>query len=307
MDVGGTHIDCVAVSSDGARSEFHHKRPTDMPPEENAPEVAAHFIKDLGIGPKELATVAAGWKHGRNHDRTMHMLNAFGRKHLKAEVFWDAETAFYGALPERVGIVAISGTGSVVYSQTSRDKTMYNGGWSPLLGDPGSAFALGQQAIMAALRSREGTGPKTALESSVPDGMHMKLDDVMVLADAQIYEAVPRIASLAPMVFQLAQTGDVESVRIRDEASQVIAEHLAALARVWPDTDRLVISYAGRLMYAQPQFRQAIQHHLQADHITFEWREPQFRPPFGAILRVYPEMLGALAKTDQSLDWHHPS
>ncbi len=305
LDVGGTHIDLVALSPDGMRSEAHHMRPTDQLPEHIAPQFVDQFIKDLKIERKSLQVIGVGWKHGRNKERSIAMVQSFAKHKMRADVLWDAESAFEGALPGQAGIVVACGTGAVVYGKTPRGKAIFSGGWSPLLGDPGSAFAIGRKAFVAALRSSDGSGAATKLLGRIPQVLHMPLEKMVVLADAHMDRAVPLLASLCPAVFELADSGDAEALRIRDQAAAAIAERIASLLRLWPSGDQAVLSYAGRLMHAQSSYRDLILSHLHHSGISIGWREPQFRPPYGAVLAVHPKLLKVLTKADQTLDWHH--
>ncbi len=306
MDVGGTSIDCIALNTvEHTRSEAHQTRPLTQLPEEAAPHALIEFLQSASIKRSELQPIAIGWKHGRNKKRVILMMEEFAKQKFTAHVHWDAETAFIGALPAGVGVVVQSGTGSVVYGRSSRGKEMSSGGWSALLGEPGSAFHVGQHAIIAALRAKDGSGPKTSLLEEIPKALHMTLDDLVVLADSDMPAAVPRIASVSQAVFACAEKGDVESVHIRDEAALALSERLKSLIKLWPDKEVVPVSYAGRLMQGQPNFRQSIRAHLKDIGSSIEWREPAFRPPLGALLRVYPKLLEHIEKAEQSLDWHH--
>ena len=307
MEVGGTHIDCVALSTNGARSEMHAVQNATVTPEESVVDVVKEFMKDLSITGKDLKLVVVGWKHGRHKERSIAMMQQFAKSRLAAKVLWDAETAFAGALPEQVGILVQSGTGSVVYGRTAKGRVMSSGGWSPLLGDPGSAFAIGQQALISALRAMDGSGEKTLLSEAIPHETKSTLEQLVVLADAHMSGAVPKIAALCKVVFQLAEGGDTECIRIRDEAAKQLSERLASLLKLWPDKGPVLVSFSGRLMYAQSQFRQAMHSHLREYTSTIEWREPHFRPPYGALLAGAPKLLSVLEQADQSLDWHHSS
>lgn len=303
LDVGGTHVDLVAINTEGTRSESHHVLPLHKLPEEVAPIFVTELMHDVKIDRNSIGTVAIGWKHGRNRARTLAMIRSFAHQKLKAAVYWDAETAFVGALPDLSGVVVACGTGAVVYGRLHK-KVLYSGGWSPLLGDPGSAFSIGRKALVAALRAADESGPKTKLELMVPRVLHMTLDEMVIVSDGEMEQAVPLLASLCPAVFELADAGDLEAVRIREQAAEAISERIASVLALWPDSESVPLSYAGRLMYARPEYRQMIQNNLRHMGMPVTWHEPQFRAPYGAVLSVYPSLYQKLTTVESAFDWH---
>ena len=115
-----------------------------------------------------------------------------------------------GAAP---GVAVISGTGSNVFG-VGRDGSAWRaGGWGHLLGDEGSGYWLGVQAIKAALRDREGSGPETALGDAVP-----------------AFFGVASIEELASLVYSKPLTkgeiaaGAVEAARAAEAGDAVAAE-----------------------------------------------------------------------------------
>ena len=305
MDVGGTNIDCVAVDEDGANAEVHQVRPFGVLPEIAARDALINFIKSSRLKKSDLAIVSIGWKQGRNKEKSQEMMNILAKEGIRSEIHWDAETAFVGAIPDKVGIVALSGTGSVIYGRTSKGKVLSCAGWSAILGDPGSAFAIGKEAITTVLCNKDGNCDVNKLTKAIPGAINMNLDELIFLADADLNVVVPKIASVAQVVFKLANLGDLECTRICDDAAKDFATHLMSLISRWKDNEPFIISYAGRLMLAQPNYRQSIKRYMAENKIDIEWREPVFRPPYGAILLQYPKMLKTLSQASISYNWHH--
>jgi N-acetylglucosamine kinase-like BadF-type ATPase len=124
------------------------------------------------------------------------------------------------------GIVVISGGGAVAYGRTALGDSLRVGGWGHLLGDEGSGYWIGLEAIKAALRSWAGIIPKTALETRVMETLGAK-DDRQLLG--RVYSgsfSEAEIAGLVILVASLARDDDEPSDRILDEA----AYHLASMA-----------------------------------------------------------------------------
>ena len=124
------------------------------------------------------------------------------------------------------GVMVIGGGGSVAYGRTGSGEAVRIGGWGHLLGDEGSGFWIGLQAIKAALKSRAGVSQKTALGERVMQRFGTD-DDRQVIREvysASFSEA--EVAGLVPLVASLAQEGDETATSILDEA----ADHLAGIA-----------------------------------------------------------------------------
>jgi len=124
------------------------------------------------------------------------------------------------------GIVVISGGGAVAYGRTASGDSLRVGGWGHLLGDEGSGYWIGLEAIKAALRSWAGIIPKTALETRVMGTLGVE-NDRQVLG--RVYSgsfSEAEIAGLVLLVASLARDDDELSDWILDEA----AYHLASMA-----------------------------------------------------------------------------
>ena len=126
------------------------------------------------------------------------------------------------------GVMVISGGGSVAYGRSASGGPCRVGGWGHLLGDEGSGFWIGLQAIKAALKSRAGVIPKTALEKRIMQSFDAT-DDRRIIRE--VYSAAfseSQVAGLVPLVVSVAQGGDGAATRILDEA----AGHLADIVLV---------------------------------------------------------------------------
>ena len=106
------------------------------------------------------------------------------------------------------GIVLHAGTGAFAYGVDSKGRCMRTGGWGYLLGDEGSGFGLGLQAIRAALGAWEKTGPQTALKDELLP--FFRIDDPQTLKTVVYSEGFQRsrIADFARILLEHAHRGD---------------------------------------------------------------------------------------------------
>ena len=79
----------------------------------------------------------------------------------------DTDAALAGAFAGRPGVVVIAGTGSGAAGRDAAGRTVRVGGHGFLLGDEGGGYWIGREAVRAALRAADGTGPPTALTELV--------------------------------------------------------------------------------------------------------------------------------------------
>jgi N-acetylglucosamine kinase-like BadF-type ATPase len=79
----------------------------------------------------------------------------------------DTLIALASGTDEADAVVLIAGTGSHCYGRLSNGQVAKTGGLDFLLTDDGSGYDIGRKILRAAVRSYDGRGPKTPLESSV--------------------------------------------------------------------------------------------------------------------------------------------
>ena len=97
----------------------------------------------------------------------------------------DEEIALSGAFKGGPGILVIAGTGSNVMGRAA-DGTMYSaGGWGPALGDEGSGFWIGQEALRAGFWAKD-RGVSTTLLTAIGGFWNAKaLGEIVELSNAR--------------------------------------------------------------------------------------------------------------------------
>jgi hypothetical protein len=131
----------------------------------------------------------------------------------------------------RPGIGAISGTGSNVFGMGPDGRTWRSGGWGHLLGDEGSGYWLGLQAIRAALRDRDASGPSTALSEAAVEFFRMA--SIEALASYLYSRPLNKseIAAFAPVTAVVAARGDSVARRIYERGASELGAQIVAVAR----------------------------------------------------------------------------
>ena len=148
----------------------------------------------------------------------------------------DPVAAFAAGTSARSGAVLIAGAGSIAAWIDEEAVTHRVAGHGWLVGDDGSGFWLGRQAVRAVLDELDGRGEPTLLRMAVL-GTLANSDDVPAAASEQmavlrsaIYDQPPiALSRLAPLVPAAAEVGDRVSQRIVDRAVTLLVDTIDAL------------------------------------------------------------------------------
>jgi glucosamine kinase len=162
----------------------------------------------------------------------------------------DVVAAHAGAFAGRPGIVVSAGTGMIILGADEYGDKFYADGWGPILGDEGGGYWIGVEALRSVCRSLDNrTGP-TRLTSPIFDQLGVRDGDEMVrfiYSDACTRD---KIASLARVVFELADEGSPDASDIRLHAAQIISRGFKAVARtmVQKRRDRAMNALEGEVL-----------------------------------------------------------
>ena len=132
----------------------------------------------------------------------------------------DSTTSFLGALGDGRGAVVASGTG-VVTLAVGRDAIARVDGWGHIMGDAGSGYWIGREALDAVMRAYDRRGPQTAL-TDVVRGRWPDLAQAYIALQAAA-DRVSVVASFAEPVARLAADGDEVALRITHGAARELA------------------------------------------------------------------------------------
>ncbi len=130
----------------------------------------------------------------------------------------DALIALEAGAPATPGSVLIAGTGSIAYGRDASGRAARAGGWGYVLGDEGSGYWLGRQALRAVVKSADGRGPQTMLAARVLSHYGFSKPTELVRQMSGHGAKPAEIARLAPIVGAAADAGDQ------------VAQHLVAVA-----------------------------------------------------------------------------
>jgi N-acetylglucosamine kinase-like BadF-type ATPase len=196
-------------------------------------DAIASAFADAGLQPAPVEVACLGLAgFDRPEDRAL--LN-----HWADSVRWarhlipanDAELVLAAGTEDGWGIALIAGTGSIAFGKTPDGRTARAGGWGPLFGDEGSAYAVAIEGLRAVARRADGrlSAPSDPdpFSQRVCEAVGVRSDLVSTLYTPEWDRS--RLASLAPVVLAAAEDDPDLADEMTDRAAQDLAQMIDAV------------------------------------------------------------------------------
>jgi N-acetylglucosamine kinase-like BadF-type ATPase len=235
IDVGGTKTVCLLADENGRiLGEGHGPGGNLLAAGEEELERVLRDAVDAAIDGRGIAidAICLGVAGVDREDeiRTVHDVVARVGYRSRVVVVNDALIALVAGAGAAPGIVVIAGTGSIVYGRNARNLAARAGGWGHIIGDEGSGYWIGREALAAVVRASDGRGPDTQLTEAVM--RHFELADVTELVRVVYDRELPRVsvAALGPVIQRARDSGDPVAIRILDRAAAELAVAADAVA-----------------------------------------------------------------------------
>ncbi len=142
----------------------------------------------------------------------------------------DAAAAHAGALAGQAGVILIAGTGAVALGVNRANERFYADGWGPLLGDEGSGYWIGLEALRETCRGADGRAPKSGLGSAVLTALGLPSSEALIQWVSGPEVPRDQVARLAQLVFDRALAGEAAALEIRERAALHLAQTASAVA-----------------------------------------------------------------------------
>ena len=178
----------------------------------------------------------------------------------KISVMSDVDLAFELHFPNSDGMLAILGTGSIFMAKVGRKKIRL-GGYGRAIGDAGSGYAIGQEAVRAYLQLLDGLERDTIFETAMK-----KFFRTRESAIRKIYQEQFEFQHLAPVVFQCAAQGSTIAANIIDYQTSLVVRYIQALRqRVEQELPLCII---GGLVERETCYSMILKEKLKQHHIS---------------------------------------
>ncbi|MGD1698764.1 N-acetylglucosamine kinase [Dapis sp. BLCC M229] len=195
----------------------------------------------------------------------------------------DSNIALVGGIGYSIGIVAMAGTGSLVFGQNSQGLTKRVGGWGYLLGDEGSGYNIAIRGLQAALKAYDGRESPTTLITDFQ--RHLGLTNIEGIIEV-VYRrgwGATEIAALAPIVSAAADKGD----KVAKKIIQGAVEELSIATKVVISTlfkphETFEVVTIGSVWNSMIDFRGRFEDSILAIAPTAQLIWPRHQPVYGA-------------------------
>lgn len=201
------------------------------------------------------------------------------------QLYHDSVTALAGASVAQPGVVVIAGTGVVAYGRLDTGEEARSSGWGYLIGDEGSGYWIGIEAIRAACKADDGRGDPTTLLQKIPE--YLQVHDLRELHRKLYAQEVSRdaIAALAAVTTDAARDGDAVAIRLLQRAGQEVAQAaLAVITRLGQLERGQQIYYTGGVFRAGTLILDAFEAAVTTHSPNSSVHAAIFSPAVGALL-----------------------
>lgn len=291
VDGGGTKTRALLADERGERiAEAVGAASTVRPGKsEHSAGVIAGVVRDVlemaQLADARVRVLCAGVAGvGRETEREA-LLEALVAQQLADEVnvVPDYAIAFEDAFSDGPGVLLIAGTGSMAFGRGPAGATARCGGWGPVFGDEGSGGWIGRRALSVVAAAADGREPETALTGAVLTAA--EVTEVSELIRWAAGANAGQLATLAPVVLSVADSGDLRANSIVSMAVEELALHVRALARRLFADERAAVPVAltGGLLGKGSSFRKRLEHRLKAAVPGAQVRAEELDPARGAV------------------------
>ncbi len=288
LDGGGTATRMAVADTDGR--ELIRRRGAAGLVDPQSPQATAttliSLVRDCAAAagvPLPVSALCAGLAGAGAREPRERLRDAFASAGLADRVLVvpDGEVALEGALGGTSGVLLVAGTGSAAWGRGEDGRTARCGGWGMVAGDEGSGYAIGRDALRAALQSADGRRPSGVL---LPELLTtLGREEPGDLAAWAGTATKGDVAALSPLVIRLAEGGDPASDEIVTRAAGELACHVEALvARLGPWSPPVCVVFHGGAVGEEGLARR-VEARLRSGPVEIDRREAAADAVTGAV------------------------
>ncbi|MCL2560512.1 MAG: hypothetical protein FWE07_08500 [Turicibacter sp.] len=218
----------------------------------------------------------AGIDSGVYRDELAEKLQEFG---IPFCMLNDAQLAHAAQLKGKDGILTIAGTGSVSYGLKDGRFEMV-GGWGHLLGDEGSGYWIAIESFKRMIGDHDAGKPVSTLSARL-----LKELGLVLPPDIKRFvytEAKDRIASVVPVIAQLASDGDRVAAEVLTAAGNRLADMTLSLHVRLGFEGEVLLAMRGGVLTQIGEVREAFLKRVDASGLQVKFLDDEVSATLGA-------------------------
>ena len=299
FDCGATKSECAVADLSGKISFRENGGPANFlvvgveKASANIASLIKRCVSEFDSAHSEIEALVIG-AAGAGRKEDANKLRRSLTKKLKQEkisvksilIIGDHEIALKAAFPDSPGCILIAGTGSIIYGKDSKNKIHRVGGFGRMIGDEGSGHSIGRKGLQAVSKHFDGRNKKTKILELLDKKHRINSSDELI---KKVYKENFDVASVAEIVLTAAAKKDRTALRILDEESDELIDHIKAILQKMR-MKKINISFAGSLLTNKNVYSNMLKKKIKASLPSVKIVKPKFSPIEGAIL-IAKEML----------------
>jgi N-acetylglucosamine kinase-like BadF-type ATPase len=198
----------------------------------------------------------------------------------KFRVESDARIALEGAFSGKAGSILIAGTGSIMFGKDEAGVIHRIGGFGRYIGDEGSGYRIGRKGLNAVARFMDGRAKSTKIADLLEQEFSISTSEQLI---TEVYRNNFNIASVAPLVFEAAESEDKIAQRILEDEANELMLHINAM-KLKLNVQLLKVSLIGSLLTTANYFSYLFNEMVIRKFNDVKIMEAEHSPEFGAAL-----------------------
>ncbi len=194
----------------------------------------------------------------------------------KIKILPDTEIAFFSAFEHNqtnCGVL-IAGTGSILIFRGTGLRIKRRGGWGRILGDEGSGWWIGHEALSLAVKYYDTSASNSRILKMLETKFGLNKDNIT----EEIYHNNFDISKITKDIFRLAEKRDKASDEIIRSAAQRLAELLNAVGK-----SEHTIALCGSLFTEEKLLEKYLRKIIKTDFQYITLIKPELKPVWGAV------------------------
>jgi N-acetylglucosamine kinase-like BadF-type ATPase len=202
---------------------------------------------------------------------------SLGYKNLIAES--DSAIAFFGAFKKKDGLILICGTGSILLGKIN-NQLIRIGGWGWKIGDYGSGYEIGKNAIKNLVNEYDKGNKLCKLSIAIENKFSINKHNML----NRVYQNNFNFQNIVPLVLEYANKKDKVSEKIIDTAIEELLSHLKIFFSVTGYKKEIDIAFSGGILENENILSRNLKKRIKRDFRYINIVKKIHSPVEGAIL-----------------------